>query len=102
MWKFMRDNIENLEQVIWWDPRSAPSSVFFESWSNVRSLLQHQKDVHFCHGIKDIDIFQLSRMRLSKMKNISEYVVLNVINNMNMIKQLSYGDKSWWITNNTG
>lgn len=89
MWKFMRDNIENLEQVIWWDPRSAPSSVLFESWSNVRSLLQHQKDVHFCHGIKDIDIFQLSRMRLSKMKNISEYVVLNVINNMNMIKQLS-------------
>lgn len=95
---------EEVEQYLWWEPKSGNSSIWFENWSNLGPLYLHQSETHSCHPLKDISEFITEEgWNYGKMKDmVPEYVISHVRDNLEPVTYDNIMDKPWWTKSSKG
>ncbi|MCD9637681.1 hypothetical protein HAX54_021093, partial [Datura stramonium] len=103
VWKNMLLNRDNIDQYILWEPKGGTSTIWYDNWSNLGPLHQHQSEVQTCHPLGDIELF-LSKEGWdyeAMSFYILEYVVHHVKESLSKVQYSSQGDKPWWTKTST-
>lgn len=50
MWKSMLNIKNKVEKVLWWEPKSGTSTIWFDNWTNTYPLFKQQFNYCFYWG----------------------------------------------------
>lgn len=88
-------NRNTVEKHMWWKPKGGTSTIWFDNWSNLGPLHQHQSEILACHPLRDIGEFLSEEgLKFEEMKSyMTEYVINYVKSNLSIVQFIPQGDK---------
>lgn len=100
----MFGNKDYLKKMLWWEPKSGTSSIWFENQTNLGPLFKHHSEVYTCHQMSDIDVFlNKDGWNYKEMINYApKNIVKQVKDTMGQCKLVNQEDQPWWTPIGTG
>lgn len=95
VWKYILENKYKIEQVLWWEPTSGTSSIWYENLTNLGPLFNHQINLYTCHIMKyNEECIIWQGWNFDVKENFDpEYVVTHIRSNLSLLKLLTKGIK---------
>lgn len=100
----MLHNRNCIEQHLWWEPKGGSVTIWYDNWTMLDPLYNHQSEVVSCHPLTEIGVFMNEAgWDYEEMQNhIPAHIVDHVRNHMDHVRQSEMGDKPWWTKTSSG